>query len=156
MELEGFLADSVVSAEGKLFVQGGAWNIVNVSEFPFRMPRCGIAIVVRVPYTATNQTHKFELSLLDEDGGEFPLSDAPPGVEAVDGKIHRLGSDFNVGRPPTIEPGDEQLVALAINIDGLTFENPGRYEFIAELDGSEAKRLPFRVALIPQMAPVYR
>ncbi len=156
VELEAFLADSVVGAEGKLYVQGGGWNVVNVPQFPYRLARCGIALIVRIPYTATNQTHKFELFLRNEDGGELPLGDAPPGVDAPEGKIHRLGGEFNVGRPPTIEPGDEQLVALAINIDGLMFENPGRYEFVVELDGTEAKHMAFRIVQVPQMAPIIR
>ncbi len=156
MELEAFLADSVVAAEGKLYVQGAGWNIINVPQLPYRLARCGIGLIVRIPYTATNQPHKFELFLRDADGNELPLGDAPPGVEAPDGKIHRLGGEFNVGRPPVIEPGDEQLVALAINIDGLLFERSDRYEFVVELDGTDVKRLSFRILQIPQMGPVIR
>jgi hypothetical protein len=152
MEIEAFLADSVATAEGKLYVQGGGWNLVNVAQFPYRLARCGIALIVRIPYTATNQGHKFELFLRNEDGQELPLGDAPPGTEAPDGKIRRLGGEFTVGRPPMIQPGDEQLVALAINIDGLVFETPSRYEFVVDLDGTEVKHLGFRILQVPQMA----
>lgn len=156
MEVEAFLADSVVAAEGKLYIQGGGWNIVNVPQLPFRLARCGVALLVRIPYTATNQPHKFELFLRDADANELPIGEAPPEMGTPDGKIHRLGGEFNVGRPPTIEPGDEQLVALAINFDGLQFERPDRYEIVVELDGEEVKRLGFRVVQIPQMAPIIR
>ena len=156
MDLDAFLADSVVSAEGKLFVQGGGWNVINVPQFPYVLPRCGIALILRIPYTATNQTHRFEVSLRDEDGAELPLGDAPPELNTPDGKVHRLGGELNVGRPPTIQPGDEQIVALAINIDGLPFNGPGRYSFVVELDGTEVRQLSFRAIQVPQMAPVLR
>ena len=46
MEVEVILADSVVAAEGKLYVQGGGWNQVNVNQIPYRLARVGVAIVV--------------------------------------------------------------------------------------------------------------
>lgn len=153
MECEAFLADSVVAAEGKLYVQGGGWNQVNAPALPFRMPRCGIAMLVHVPYTGTNQPHKFDIRLKDADGEDVPLGDAPPGVTA-DGKIRRVSGEFNMGRPPTVQPGDEQLAVFAINFDGLVFEQPNRYEFVIELDGTPVKNLGFRVLQIPQMAAV--
>lgn len=156
MELEAFLADSVVGAEGKLYVQGAGWNIVNASALPFRLSRVGIGMIVRIPYTATNQPHTFEVYLRDGDGGELPLGEAPPGIDSPDGKVRRLGGEFNVGRPPTIQAGDEQLVVLAINMDGLTFERADRYEFVIEIDGSEEKHLGFRVIQVPQLAPIVR
>src|SRR5258708_7271185 len=148
MELEAFLADSVVAAEGKLYVQGGGWNLVNAMQFPFRLARCGIALIVRVPYTGTNQNHKFEIYLADADGKELPLGDAPPNIDTPDGKVRRVGGEFNVGRPPVLQPGDEQLVVLAINFDGLLFESPGRFEFVVELDGNPEKKLGFRMLQI--------
>ncbi len=109
MEVEAFLADSVVAAEGKLYVQGAGWNIVNAPALPYRLARAGIGLIVRIPYTATNQPHKFEIFMRDADGIEMPLAEAPPDVETPDGKIRRLGGEFNVGRPPTLEAGDELL-----------------------------------------------
>ncbi|HEU4396310.1 MAG TPA: hypothetical protein VFU54_00570 [Actinomycetota bacterium] len=150
MEIEAFLADSVVSVEGKLYVQGAAWNVLNTTQIPTRHPRIGIGVIVHVPYTATNQLHKFEIYLLDADDNELPLGDAPPEGEQPEGKIRRLGGQFNVGRPPTLQPGDEQLVAMAVNIDGLEFERADAYRFVVELDGSREKFLPFRVHHVVQ------
>jgi hypothetical protein len=48
-----------------------------------------------------------------------------------------------VGRPPTLPPGEEQLVALGVNIDGLVFDRADAYRFVIELDGSREKFLPF-------------
>lgn len=144
MEMEAFLADSVVTADGKLYAQGAAWNVITTTTLPVRHARIGIGIIIRVPYTATNQLHKFEVYLLD-DGKELPLGDVPSEAAGTDAKVRRLGGQFNVGRPPTLQPGDEQLVALAINVDGLVFDRADRYEFVIELDGHPEKRLPFRV-----------
>ena len=157
MEAEAFLADSIASAEGKLYVQGAGWNQLNVQTLPARHDRIGVGVIVTVPYTATNQPHKFTLHLEDEDGNTLPLGDAPPGAETADGKIREFGGQFSVGRPPSMPPGDEQAVAIAINIDGLQFAAAGRYRFIIELDGSRAKELAFRVTQpVPEAGPILR
>lgn len=154
MEVEAFLADSVVVADGKLFVQGGGWNVINTQALPTRHPRIGIGILVRVPYTATNQAHKFELRIEDADGELHPLGEAPPGVETEDGKIRRIEGEFNMGRPPGLVPGEEQLVPMAINMDGVEFPDAESYRVVIEIDGSEVKSLPFRINPVTQMRMV--
>lgn len=155
MEVEAFLADSVVTAEGKLFVQGGGWNAITTMALPARHPRVGIGMIVRIPYTATNQPHKFELRLEDADGKELPLGNAPGEAEGDEPKsISRIGGEFNVGRPPNLYPGEEQLLPFAINLDGLSFEQAGAYRFVLDVDGSEVKRLPFRVNQATQFGPI--
>jgi len=145
MEVDAFLADSVESVEGKLYVLGAGWNVLTTTQIPTRHPRVGVGIIIHVPYTATNQLHTFAVYLVDADDNELPLSDAPPGAGEPDGKVRRLSGQFNVGRPPTLQPGDEQLVALGVNIDGLVFDRADAYRFVVELDGSREKFLPFRV-----------
>jgi hypothetical protein len=156
MDIDAFLADSVVNAEGKLYVQGGGWNMLFVRTLPANQPRLGIGILIRVPYTATNHNHKFEVHLEDEDGTLLPLGDAPPDSGLPDNKIRQFGGTFNVGRPPLISPGDEQLVPIALNIDGLPFEKVGLFRFVIQIDGTPMKKLSFRVALLPEAAPVLR
>jgi hypothetical protein len=156
MEIEAFLADSVENVEGKLYVLGAGWNVLNTSTLPFRQPRIGVGLIIRVPYTATNQMHVFELTLQDADGQELVMAEAPAGTGTPDGKLRRLGGKFNVGRPPTLQPGDEQLVALAVNIDGLEFERADAYRFVVELDGSPEKELPFRVVPAFRATPLGR
>lgn len=151
MEVEGFLADSVVVAEGKLYAQGVGWNMILPQTLPHRQPRIGIGMLIRVPYTATNQPHRFVLRVDDQDGNALPIGDAPAGTETPDGKVRRIEGEFNMGRPPTISPGDEQIVPLAVNIDGMVFEDAGAYRFVLEVDGTEVKSLPFRLNQLPQM-----
>jgi hypothetical protein len=154
VEIDAFLADSVATAEGKLYVQGAGWNIIHTQEIPARHARIGIGFIVRVPYTATNQMHKFELYLLNSDGEEMALAPTASEAEGNDGEIHRLGGQFNVGRPPTLQPGDEQLIPFAVNLDGLQFDRADSYRFVLELDGSPEKELPFRVSQIVQPTPI--
>jgi hypothetical protein len=147
MDVEVLLADSAVSADGKLYLQGAGWNIINAPGLPIRVPRIGLGLVLTVPWMETNRPHHFEVRLNDADGHVLSLGDAPPGVEVEDGKIRRLGASINVGRPPSVPEGDEQLVPFALNIDGLTFTEAGRYEFIVSVDEQDMKRLPIRVVV---------
>jgi hypothetical protein len=46
------------------------------------------------------------------------------------------------------------MVPMAMNLDGLVFEQAGSYNFIVEIGGAEEKRLPLRiVAHPPQLGP---
>ena len=148
---EGFLADSVVAAEGKLFVQGGGWNLLNSIQIPLRQARIGIGLLIRVPFAlANNMPRKFTLRLEDQDGNVLPLTDAPPGMQTDDGKLRVLEGGFTVGRPPLVQPGDEQVLPIAMNIDGLVFEKAGAYVFKFDVDGVPVKTLPFRLIHLPQ------
>ncbi len=149
--VDAFLADSVVAAEGKLFVQGGGWNIITVPTFPVRQPRIGVGIFVHVPYTATNQMHSFSITLRDQDGNNPPIGESAPafelpdGAELPDGKIRELKGAFNVGRPPFLAPGDEQVIPIALNIDGLQFKKSDVYAVVIAIDDTEVRTLSFRV-----------
>ena len=151
MEATALLADSVVVAEGKLFVQGAGWDQINTFQLPTRHPRLGIALVIRVPYTETNIQHNFELRLEDPDGKMVPLGEAPPGT-TEDGKVRRLGGQFTVGRPPQLGAGDEQVVPIAVNLDGLQFGLSGTYRIVLAVDGADVETVPFRINVM-SMAP---
>lgn len=145
MEVDAFLADSVVSAEGKLYAQGAGWSTIAVSSLPARHPRIGIGIIIRVPYTATNTPHRQEIRLEDGDGHELPLAEQTPGQQGTGTPLYRVGTDFNLGRPAYLRPGDEQLVPVAVNIDGLVFAQTGNYRFVVSVDGEDSKTLGLRV-----------
>lgn len=145
MEVDAFLADSVVSAEGKLYAQGAGWDTVVAPSLPSRHPRVGVGVIVRVPYTATNEDHAAEVHLEDGDGHSLPLGEAPPGIPTEDGRIYRLGSQFKLGRPPHLLPGQDQVVALAFNFDGLVFERADLYRFVVAVDGVDVKNLALSI-----------
>jgi hypothetical protein len=152
VEVDAFLADSVVAAEGKLFAQGAGWNIINAPSMPFRMPRIGFGAIVRVPYGSTNQMHSFTIQMVDSDENPIPIGDAPPGTDLPDNKVRQLTGQFNIGRPPQLPMGDEQIVPIAVNFDGLSFDQPNQFSLVFSIDGTEMRRLPIRVRLIEALA----
>jgi hypothetical protein len=148
VRVTGFLCDAVQSAEGKLHAIGVGWNEISTSAMPTRHDRIGVGILLHVPFLQTNQQHRFDVRLEDEDSAIVPLGDAPPGVDAPgveDGKMLRLGGEFTVGRPPTIVDGDEQVIPLAVQLNNVLFELPGLYSVVIAVDSHDALRLPFRI-----------
>ena len=152
MEVDALVADSVVVAEGKLYIQGGGWNVIWTQSTPARHPRIGIGALIHVPFTATNQMHEFSIRIVDEDETALPLAAAPPQGVTPDGKVTELKGQFNMGRPPFLTPGDEQVIPLAVNLDGLEFPKPAMYHAVIAIDGTDLKRLPIRVIIINPQA----
>jgi hypothetical protein len=132
------LADAAATADGKHFIHGAGWDSIYAAAFPVQHPLLAVAIRLRVPWTATNQPHNLELDVVDEDGHSM-LPD-PPGS---------LKAEINVGRPPQLEPSQDQVVPLTLNLRGLTFNKPGGYSVVVRIDGSEEGRSPFRVLGLP-------
>jgi hypothetical protein len=150
VEVDGFLADSVVRAEGKLYVQGAGWNRISASLFPAVHDRIGIGLIFRVEADAAPRTYRFDLRLEDAQGTEQPLGMAPPGSAGGDGKLYRLNGEFTVNPAPG---ADESLVAMAVNLNGMSFERPAAYRFVISVDGADVKSLPFRVEALAAQAP---
>jgi hypothetical protein len=151
MQVDAFVADSVVVAEGKIYVQGAGWDSIVSGVFPFRHPRVGVGVLLHVPYTATNQMHSFSVKIVDPDENSIVLGGSPPGGEAPDGKVRELRGQFNVGRPPLLNAGDSQVVPIALNIDGIEFSTPNAYSVVISVDEEEMRRLPLRVRNLVQM-----
>lgn len=154
MTVDAFLCDGVQAVGGKLYALGIGWNLINTAALPAQHSRIGIGMLIHVPYTATNQNHKFVVQINSEDGGVVPLATAAEGSDprvVENGRVVRLGGEFNVGRPPELTHGDEQIVPLAVHLDMVEFEQPGLYSVMVLVDGSEAARLPFRIRQVPQI-----
>jgi hypothetical protein len=144
MEITAMLADHVDAANGKLYIHGGAWNIYMVKQVPIQLPPLGIAIAIAIPWTATNQMHKFDVQLLDEDKGVVPLGEHQRDDGEMEG-IAMVEGQFNVGRPPNVPAGDDQVITIPVNINHLRIETGGRYTFVIRIDGHREARLSFRV-----------
>jgi hypothetical protein len=151
LEVDAFLADSVVVAENKIYAQGAGWDTIFTSNFPVRQPRIGIGVILHVPWSATNRMHNFSIQIVDQDGHQVPLGDAPPGTSLPGNKVHELTGQFNVGRPPTSVAGDSQIVPIAVNLDGLMFSKPNFYSVMIGVDGEVMRRLPIRIRPVVQM-----
>ncbi len=142
MEIDAMLADHAMVAEGKLFLNGaGITDIMSAPQSPFPIG-IHLGLVLRVPYTATNQQHTIRVRLLDAD--EQPVRPFAPGQDPATLPELEFVNQFTMGRPPWMVPGDAQAVPLAFGIN-VPLEKDGSYHFSIEVDGTEVSRQPFRV-----------
>ena len=147
MDVDVMLCDHAEVAEGKLFVNGAAINLLWVGAEPPHVVGFSVAVIVQVPYTETNQVHTINLRLVDEDG--HPTAPwAPPG--APESPPVEMRGEFNVGRPPVLPPGEAQTVPFAFNLQGLRLGRLGIYSVRVEVDDVAVRQLPFRLVVHQQ------
>jgi hypothetical protein len=142
MEVTALLCSHAEAVSNLLFVSGGGIDQTVIQ--PGRPSPWSVALAlglsIEVPWTATNQEHSVRVTLVDADG--HPV-EVPTGPDAR--QEFGVNLKFNVGRPPQLTVGASQTVQLAINIPVLPFETLGEYEFVIAIDGTEEKRLHYRV-----------
>lgn len=132
------LADMATVADGKLYIHGAGWDRLFAGSFPVTHPTMSVAVRLRIPWTDTNQPHRLELDVVNDDGQS--ILPTPPGL---------LQGTINVGRPPQLRQGQDQVLPLAFNLNGLKFDQPGVYAVLLRLDGLEVDRSAFTVATPP-------
>ena len=140
IELDGFLADFVANVQGKLDALGAGWNSIALALSPARHDRVGIVLLFRVGAGAERKPRRFELRLLGPTDGELVLG------SGQEGPVNRIGGEFTAGAD------DEQVVPIALNLNGLTLPRPGTYRVIVSVDGSDLKTLSFRVEALAARA----
>lgn len=128
-----FAADHAVAVEGKLYVNGGFWDRLNIPAFPHAVPAVSIAAVLRIPYRAYHQDHTMSVGLEDADGNPLPL---------------RIDGQFRVGAEPYMKHGDPTTMPLAFNVNGILIERAGDYAFTLSVDQTEIERFTFRAAQV--------
>jgi hypothetical protein len=126
VDIEAFLADAVQASGGKLHALGIGWQVIQTTAFPARHDRVGIGLIVRTVAAEAGQ-HTLTLTLLDPAFG-------PRGA---------LEASFT-------SPNGPGTATLAVNLDGLVFENEGEHTFVLAIDGTERTRLRFRVQTTPE------
>jgi hypothetical protein len=127
------LADSAQAVDGKLYVLGGAWNMLRFPEFPAQL-MVGIAVAIDVDWGETNQRHHLDVHFEDADG------------QAMD---PRIGADFEAGRPPGAMPGADLRIVLAVN-GPLRIPAAGQYSAVASIGGNELARSRFQAIQGPR------
>jgi hypothetical protein len=139
MKVRAFLADSVQSVDGKLYVLGAGWNRLAAGGFPARHDRVGIGVLLTVDDGRAGE-HNVEMSLLD--GSEHPVAlfTDPSGTEQF-----AINATFQMGTPG--DGFNDVSVPFALNIDGIVFPTAGTYSVIIRVDGEDHERLSFRVDL---------
>ena len=134
MRLTLLLADAAQVADGKLYILGGGWSVLNG---PAPM---AVAMKVEVPWDQANLPHEWRLELLDQDGHPVVLGD--PGVDKP--PVH-VGATIEVGRPAGLPPGTSLDVPLAVSV-GVLALRPGGYVWRVTIDGEthDTWQLAFR------------
>jgi hypothetical protein len=127
------LSDSAQAVDGKLYVLGGAWNMLRFPEFPASL-MVGIAVAIDVDWTETNARHHLDIHFEDADGN------------AMDPQI---GADFEAGRPPGAIAGADLRVVMAVN-GPVAIPAPGQYAAVASIGGVELARSRFQALQAPR------
>ncbi|MGO9926225.1 MAG: DUF6941 family protein [Mycobacterium sp.] len=148
MELTALLCNHAEAHDNQLFVSGGGIDTAAIpagAPPPF-MVSIAIGMIVEVSWTETNQQHTVRVSLQDADGHPVEIQQGPNERAPFEGMVL-----FNVGRPPNLEVGQMQTIALAVNVPALPLEHIGQYVFAISIDGTEMKRLRYRLVAQPGM-----
>lgn len=126
------LADAAQEVNGKLYVLGGGWSVTGPD-----VPPMSLAIKLDVPWSAANESHRFEIVLIDEDGRP---------VSANGGSGVRVDGTFEVGRPAGTPAGSDIDFAFAVNVPPFPLP-PGRYAWALSIDGETRAdwQRPFQV-----------
>lgn len=128
-----FPCDWAESINGKLYAQGVGWSRIG-ADIPCNV---GLALLIHVEYNETNLKHKFVIKLEEGDGLPYP-PDSPLG----------MGGDFEVGRPPGMQPGEETVVPIAANVNQITI-GEGAYTWRVLLDDEPVAYFPFIAMKLP-------
>jgi hypothetical protein len=157
LSVQGMLCDYAQVSGGKLFISGAGINLLGTTTAaPPHPVSAALALLIRIPWGATNHEHKLEIELVsDTDKGpeRVQINELlPPNTpESEKGKIFAL---FNAGRAPTMQVGEETLMPVALPMAGLSLPAIGSYFFSIGIDGTELDRVSFRVASVMNMPGV--
>ena len=134
----GFLLlnDQSEAINGKVYVLGGGWNMLQVPELPLEWG-FGIAFGVDVPWNDTNRPHTLRLRIEDPDG------------EALG---EEFSVEFETGRPPGLTPGQDQRMVMSLAAR-TTFASAGPHAVVITVGEEEVGRTRFYVKAAPRTAP---
>jgi hypothetical protein len=127
-----FPADHAVVERGKVYVHGGFWDKLQFPNYP-QVFSISLVAVLKVPFRAYHQDHRFEVGLEDADGNAQTL---------------RIQGEFRVGTDPQMRTGDPTVMPVAVSVSNLSIERPGDYAFVLSVDGSELARFQVRAVQI--------
>lgn len=126
------LADAAEVLGGKLYLMGGGWDNLTISQSLPSERQMAIAASFRIPWHETNQRHTVEIEVASEDGA----------ILAV------INGQLEVGRPPGVKQGQDQRSQVAFGLNA-KFGALGTYVIVARVEGEEQGRVPFNVIAGP-------
>jgi len=134
MNIEAFLlCDAATDSMGKLNVLG-AFDTINVPEFPFVLPQSSAAVRIRLQRIEQGD-HKLTIHFIDDDG-KFVIPPLDAGMNLKINNSERSG-----------------VANVVVNLQNLKFEHVGEYALILAIDGKELSRLPLHVRKISVAVP---
>ena len=148
MKVTALLANHAEAVNNLLYTSGAGIDRALVppgAPGPYGV-HLAIGIIVKIPWTQTNQPHSLTVELIDADGAAVPVQTGPETFAPFKAEMQ-----FNVGRPPTLEVGEEQSVSLAISMPQLPFPALGSYRFVVYIDQTQMDELSFRLVSQPGM-----
>ena len=127
------LCDHAEAVGGKLYINGGGWNVLLRPGVPVNV---SLAILIEVPWDQAGTQHRLRAYLLTEDGERSPARRASR--SCVDG-----GS--RSGARPASSPA-RRSTRRSRSTSTRSSLDAGGYEWRLEVDGALVARKPFRVA----------
>jgi len=133
-----FTADHAVVEGGKVYVNGGFWDIVRQPSYPTDMTFSLVA-VIKVPSRAYLEDHRITVEMVDADEVRLPL---------------KIEGDVRVGPAPHMNPGEPSTLSFAFQLNGVHLERTGDYFFVLSVDGDELARYRLRaIQIVPVPQP---
>ena len=123
-----FTADHAAVENGKVYVNGGFWDILRQPSYPAQVALSLVAII-SVPSRAYQEDHQVMVEMVDADEERLPL---------------KIGGSIRIGASPDLKPGDPTIVPLAFPLNGVSLERAGDYWFVLSVDEKELARYRIR------------
>jgi hypothetical protein len=122
------LADAAQAVAGKLYLLGGGFDRINVANIP-AVHQFDLALLVEVPWTATNEPTQILVELVDADNNFAG---------------YRADAVMEAGRPAGARRGAPFNIPLTVPVIA-TFPQPGRYAVRVVVNGNEQERCSIEV-----------
>jgi uncharacterized protein DUF6941 len=132
-----FTADHAALENGKVYVNGGFWYLLNQPSYPAQVS-ISLVAVIKVPSRAYLEDHQITVEMVDADERRLPL---------------KIEGNVRVGAGPHMNPGEPTILPLAFPLNGVTVERAGDYWFVLSVDGDEIARYRIRAV---QTVPVHQ
>ncbi len=127
MNVQLIVADHAAVAEGKLFINGGGWNSINLMQIPSPIG-FSIALIISVPWAQADQNHTLAVEFQGPRGEPMTI-----GADQVGNPVTEISGNFSVGRPPHVVPGEDIVIPVALAL-ATNVEQAGPYRLVVLID----------------------
>jgi hypothetical protein len=132
------LCDSCSAENGKHFIHGGGWDVVFTDALPVEYPQ--LCVAVRLLFDAGDRSRGWDLEM--DVVGPDDESVLPGGVR---GRIEPQRGSVTDADTPTAQ-------CLGFRAVYARLSRPGPHAAVLRVEGSEVRRLPFRVEHVAREA----